>query len=111
MGWTELWRARARPADGILVTGATGALPTVTLTVLRDALKEGRNGGMGETQERGNGGGSRTHGEIPSPTEVMDLRALAAPDEPCQKEDSAIWRKVGGWGGVVSISVSTECRS
>lgn len=33
MGWTELGRARARAADGISATGATGTVPTVALTV------------------------------------------------------------------------------
>lgn len=93
-----------------------------TFSVLYDALNEGRNTERGRNGETGrNRGGSRTVLRNPTLTQVMGLRALSVPDEPCQKEDSAICQKVEKTAGrrgtaeVVpssfSISVSTEGRS
>lgn len=93
-----------------------------TFSVAYGALNEGRNRESGRNGETGgNGGGSRTVLRQPAPTQVMGLRALAVPEEPCQKEDSPICQKAEkragrrgtaeGVPGSFSISVSTEGRS
>lgn len=82
-----------------------------TFSVLYDALNGGRNMESGR-----NGGGSRTHradsSEKPNPDPSDGSPALAVPDEPWQKEDSAICQKAEKRAGRrFSISISREGRS